>query len=254
MERSDRDEAYEKLNNMYLLAYEKYMPLKEYLWAKIAGTPQEDEIAEGYGIMRAAPRNFFELNEAINRMKSKHTALTTEGDERVAPQTALDALIAANTNMYKASEGVSAENVESAAAYDALHALFEEDTIKLRLIYQLAVIVLGKYNPKLMLLGFAPSVPRPGSGQPGDVDTFVLNTDNEPNVTFTWNKPTGTTSSQLVYSEDNQVWEVLLYDDLYEYTYNPPDGLRYYKVRVRNANGFSGWCNTLQYEPPDVPS
>ena len=253
LERGDRDLAYEGANSKFEIAYEKYMPVKEYLLTIIKGTPQESQVAEGYGITKLAPINYAELRIGIETMKAKHDALTALGDSRVAPATAMDALVEANTNMIKAYDDISKENQESAAAYDALHALYEADSQHLRLIYNLAVIVWGKYSPKMMLLGYAPAVPRPGGGQPSDVTEFNFSF-TDPVLTFTWNKPLNTTSSQLVYSMDNKEWEVLLYDDLYEYAYNPPAGVRYYKVRVRNANGFSGWSNTISFEPPEVPA
>ena len=55
------------------------------------------------------------------------------------------------------------------------------------------------------------------------------------------------------YSEDQENW-VQLYDGQAEsYTYQPPAGLSYYRMRAYNEYGDGEWSDVASFEPPEVP-
>jgi len=73
-----------------------------------------------------------------------------------------------------------------------------------------------------------------------------------PDLTLSWDETEKTTSYQLTCSENNKDWEELYSDKELSYTYQPPEGLRYYKVRARNAKGFSEWSDVVEFEPVET--
>ncbi len=73
-------------------------------------------------------------------------------------------------------------------------------------------------------------------------------------TTLTWDPCENTTSYQLAYTEDGEIWDELYAGTDTTYTYAPPVGTRTYKVRARNANGYSDWSDPVEFEVPEVPA
>ncbi|MBC8385051.1 MAG: hypothetical protein H8E57_05995 [Candidatus Cloacimonetes bacterium] len=252
VERGDKDMAFEDYRLKKDDASDLYLKIKEVLNVRIENTDQGQQLAEGYGIARQSPQSYEELTSMIDTMKMKHDQLVLAGDTRVAPQSAIDDLVVKKTDLINAYNAISKERQESAKAYDDQNALYLLHSKLLRDLYSIASLVWGKHDPRLILLGFAPAKPRPGGGQPDTITGFVFES-LPPVLTFTWHKPENTTSYQLVYSDDEDVWEELYDGDEETFAYQPPVGKRWYQVRARNANGFSDWSEMLVFEVPEVP-
>ena len=124
--------------------------------------------------------------------------------------------------------------------------------MQLRVIYQIATLIWGTQSPNLIAIGYAPAKPRPGGGQP-DAPANLIAVWETPDLQLSWNASDNTTSYQLAYSTDNELWEELFAGDLLNFKYEPPIGKRWYKVRARNSNGFSDWSNTVSYERMEEP-
>jgi hypothetical protein len=250
VEEGEKRMAQEAYENAYDKGYQLYMRIKELLTALIMDTPQEEEIERAYGIKGRSPQNYNELTGKIQTMVDENDILVADGDSRIAPTTAIDQIKVDLTNLIKARQLVGVERKESAQAYDSLHALFEEDTQQLRIIYQIATLVWGPRSPNLLAIGFAPLKPHPGGGQPADPKDFIYQVDGVI-VTFRWGLTDHATSYQLAYSDDNELWEELYAGDLLTYGYEPPVGKCWYRVRARNSNGFGDWSDTISYERPE---
>ncbi len=87
---------------------------------------------------------------------------------------------------------------------------------------------------------------------PGKCDNFD-HLYNEPDLTVSWDKVNTATGYELVYSVDDVNWLPLYIGENNSYTYDPPAGNRYYKVRAKNEIGFGDWSDVIEYEPPVVP-
>ena len=69
----------------------------------------------------------------------------------------------------------------------------------------------------------------------------------DPDLRIFWDAVEGATSYQLAFSTDGESWEELYSGEDNFYEYEPPEGLRYYRVRARNANGYGDWSETVEY-------
>jgi hypothetical protein len=247
LEEGEKSMAQEKYENDYDKSYQKYMRIKELLNALIKDTPQESELERAYGIKGTSPQTYNSLCTKIETLSDENDILVAAGDTRVAPASAVDELKEFKADLVKAAQRVGVERKESAQAYDALHALFQEDTQQMRIIYQIATLVWGTRSPNLLSIGFAPAKPHPGGGQPDAPASFKYNVaDNV--LSFSWVAAENATSYQLVYSADNEVWEELYAGDLLTFDYEQPIGKRWYKVRARNTHGFGNFSDTVSYE------
>ena len=252
VERGEKDMAFEDYRFVFEDTFQLRLRIKEFLTAAVEGSDQGQELLEAYGFARKSPTSYNGLVAGIDTLKMKHDELVAAGDTRVAPPSTIDALMLKKEDLIKAYNKIGTERQESAKAFDDLQELVEKIRKKLRYLYELATLIWGKHDPKLMLLGFAPARPRPGGGQPDTISEFESVLEGE-ELKFTWNEPDNTTSCQLIYSADQDEWEELYSGDKFSYTYEPPVGKRWYKVRARNVNGYSDWSVTLEFEKGDVP-
>ena len=251
-ERGEKDVMYEHYQYKFDETRELGVNIKLALIGIIGDADDKDELIDQYGLLGETPRTRSGLKQFCDQIKDTDTRLRAAGDERILALETIDKLAASGTQMMSLWHDAQQERQESSEAYDELHDLKNEIAKKLRASYGLAVVAVGKYSPDLLLLGFAPATPPPGHGQPEEPEEL----DGEyqdPNYIITWNPCENTTSYQLKYSLDNDEWVELYSGEDNSYTYDPPAGLRYYKVRARNVHGFSGWSNTIEFDVPEVP-
>ncbi|MBI9039369.1 MAG: fibronectin type III domain-containing protein [Bacteroidales bacterium] len=249
VEKGERDVAFETYQNKLNETRSLVIDIKEVLLALIEDTEKGDEIIDEYGIGGQTPRNRGGLKQFIDQIAETSNRLRAAGDSRVLPEALINKIVEAGNEIVNLWHLAQKEKQESANAYDVLEEIYNEDSQKLRLIYQMAKLIWGSSSPNLILLGFAPSTPRHGGGQPDAPQGFNKEW-NEPELTLFWNDATNVSSYQLVYSEGNDEWEELYSGNLASFTYNPPTGKRNYKVRARNARGFSEWSGVLEFERP----
>jgi hypothetical protein len=249
VEKGERDVAFESYQNTFDETRSLLIDIKEVLLALIEDAEEGMEIIDEYGIGGPTPRNRAGVKQLIDQIKETSIRLRAAGDVRVLPEALVIRLADAGTEIIDQWHSAQKEKQESAEAYDTLEAVYNEDSQKLRLIYQMAKLTWGAYSPKLILLGFAPSTPKHGGGQP-DAPIDFNKEWNDPELTLSWNDATNVSSYQLVYSEVEDVWEELYSGDSARYTYEAPVGKRFYKVRARNANGYSDWSEVLEFTRP----
>ncbi|MBI9039616.1 MAG: fibronectin type III domain-containing protein [Bacteroidales bacterium] len=250
VERGERDVAFETYLNKFDETKSLLIDIKEVLLALIGDVEEGKEIIDEYGIGGATPRNRSGVKQLIDQIVETSNRLRTAGDSRVLPEVLVTKLAEAGDETVNLWHQAQKEKQDSAEAYDALDALFNEDSQKLRLIYQMAKLIWGAYSPKLTLLGFAPSTPKHGGGQPDAPKDFNKEW-IAPELTLYWNDASNVSSYQLVSSEGEDIWEELYSGDSASYTYETPPGKRYYRVRARNARGFSDWSEVLEFTRPE---
>jgi len=246
VEKGERDVAFEIYQNTFDETRSLVIDIKEVLLALIGDTEEGKEIIDEYGIGGATPRNRAGVKQLIDQIIETSIRLRVAGDVRVLPEVLTTKLADAGTAIVDQWHMAQKEKQESAEAYDALEAVYNEDSQKLRLVYQMSKLIWGTYSPKLILLGFAPSTPKHGGGQPDVPIGFNIEW-NDPELTLYWNDAANVSSYQLVYSEGNDIWEELYNGDSASYYYEAPTGKRFYKVRARNARGYSEWSEVLEF-------
>ncbi|MBC8384922.1 MAG: fibronectin type III domain-containing protein [Candidatus Cloacimonetes bacterium] len=246
----ESEEAYQDMQEADGITFNYYLKCKELL-LDLYGLI--DRVLKIYGIEGAFPKARKDRLRTVQDLLDGHAVLKVEGDPNVLP----DAFIEKLQGFLDASNVAFAnyvvkEKPEALAAVDAQNTLKDADTKELRTLYSWTQMTWEPTEPFLIQLGFAPAVPQPGSGQPGEPQD-VEQDYQDPELDTSWSPCDNATSYQLAFSENNSDWEELYFGDDTSFRYNPPDGLRYYKVRARNKHGYSDWSETLEFTPPEVP-
>jgi hypothetical protein len=252
VEKGEKDVAYELYQFKVDETHKLSVNIKAATIACVKNSENELELLDEYGATGTTPRSRMGLQAFVDQYKMTYDRLVAAGDLRVLPESVVTKLVTACDDMIKLWHDAQVERQESAEAYDILHALQKEYAQKFRAIYTIVVIMAGKYSPDLLLLGFAPATPPAGHGQPGTPTGLMVQGTAE-STTVSCDETDSATSYQFKYSSDGEDWFELYSGEQYTYTYNPPAGNRSYKVRARNKNGFSGWSNVVEFDPPEVP-
>ena len=245
-ESGERNVAFEGYRMQYDATHDRYVLVRGVIDSLVRDEDKGDEILKQYGFIGTSPINRDELTNKIKLVKKTSDGLRTAGSPYVIDDGIITRLVDDMNTMNTLWITAQAEANDASKAYDDLHALYAENGQKMRHIYQYAILSLGKYNPDLLLLGFAPETPPKGHGQPGTVQNFSL-VPALPEVQFTWDISPTATSYQLVYSPDGEDYEELYAGQDANYTYLQQAGTFYYKVRARNAHGFSEFSAVLEY-------
>ena len=130
------------------------------------------------------------------------------------------------------------------------NARFKEDTKKLLSIYIWSLMTWDKNDPDLLLLGFAPRINK-AAGTEVNIPVALKCKWESSKLILSWQECEQVSGYQLACSEDLDNWEELHAGDETTYSYEPPVGTRTYKVRARNAHGYSGWSDTVEFELPE---
>ena len=242
VERGQRDTAFETYQRLFNELRDGYLRVKELLWALIEDTEDGIQIAEQYDIIQQTPRIRRTLKVSAVQIKETSDILRAEGDPRVLAEPIIDTLIAKTDAMETAWQTAQKEKKESSAAFDTLASLYNEDAQKLRLVYNYATLSWGKYDPKLILLGFAPSVVRPGGGQPDAPEALKCDIVTK---TFSWDVVAEATSYQLAFSADGIVWDEAYAGSETSVVFDPGTGVWKFRVRARDVDGFGDWSEVL---------
>jgi hypothetical protein len=252
VEKGEKDVAYEQYQFKVDDAHEISVNIKAATIAAVRDSDNGMELLDEYGATGETPRTRMGLQAFIDQYKKTYDRLVTAGDTRVLPEPVVSRLVAAGDRMIDLWHFAQVERQESAEAYDILHALQKEYAQKFRAIYTIVVIMAGKYSPDLLLLGFAPATPPAGHGQP-DKLTGVKAEGTADSAVVSCDPSADATSYQFKYSEDNDEWFELYSGEENTYTYDPPPGNRFYKIRARNVHGFSVWSDVVEFDPNEVP-
>ena len=165
------------------------------------------------------------------------------------------------TNAADAVEGIydtaDHERFESEHATHILNTLFDSDSIKLRELYSWARATWGRYDLRFELIGMVPAKQGQCGGGGGEVPAAPMMFEYswlEPVLQFSWDAVEGATSYQIAFSEDGgEVWEELYTGEEVGYEYEPPEGLRQYRIRARNADGYGEWSDVVEFEIEGAP-
>ncbi|HHE39237.1 MAG TPA: discoidin domain-containing protein [Candidatus Cloacimonetes bacterium] len=251
IEKGERDVKSEEFQYKKAETYENLVGIRELTEAMVYDAGEKDELLDMYGLIGPTPLDRAGLKKVITQYKETADRLRLEGDPRVLAEAIVNKLVTLKDEMESLWLDYRTEKEDSMEAYDILQECYDEGSEKLRHIYRYATLAWGKYSPKLLLLGFEPLTPPPGHGQP-DIPTNVTATWEDPNVKIACDPCEGATSYQFEYSDDGEEFMELYAGEEYSYTYEPPANKRYYRIRARNANGFSEFSEIVEFEPPKV--
>ena len=253
VEMGEAEVAYQAMHDADKPTFEYYAKCKALLLDTYGLDNQKLEI---YGATGQFPKDRKRRMKAVADLLDGHARLVATGDPDVLP----DAFINTLQGYYDASNDAFAnfvlkEKPEAMTAVDEQDSLFNADTEMLRVLYSWALMTWNRYEPNLVQLGFAPRTgQQPGGGDvpaaPEDFDYMWL----EPALQFGWHAVEGATSYQIAFSEDGgAVWEELYTGADTNYEYEPPVGMRQYRIRARNADGYGDWSAEIVFEVEGAP-
>ena len=169
-EDGDIDEATQEYRIKYDAAHKYYVRAKALLNAILGSYQDNDEAAEKYGTMRDTPRNVDALHAKIVQWKDQHDIYVAEGDPRVVADAIVTEMITQAIDFYAGWKFAITQKREAAEAYDRKQAEFLLGSKYLKLIYQMAVMVWGDEDPRLIELGFQTASGIWSEGQPEPVE------------------------------------------------------------------------------------
>lgn len=151
------DESFQEYQIKHKETQNYYQLAKDLLLAIIEQYGTDKEIEDGYGIRGSTSRKRKELSTAIDDFVREHVLLVAAGDPRVLAQTIIDKLVALNEEMNTMWTAAQTQKQVAKKALEAKRARFDEDTVKMRVIYNIARMKWGKQSSNFITLGFLPA-------------------------------------------------------------------------------------------------
>jgi len=229
---------------------ERYVVLKDLLHARYG----DDNTKNSYGITGGMPRARGQLESKVDKLIENHGTQVVAGDPLVLPDIMIANLQNLRDAMHAAQVVSETEFKEAKDSTKEALAIFEADSYMLRVLYKWCVAIWGKDSTNLLLLGFIQVYSQTGGGEvPAAPEGFEFDW-LEPVLQFSWYAVEGATSYQIAFSEDGgEVWEELYTGADSDFEYEPPEGLRQYRIRARNADGYGDWSEVVEFEIEGAP-
>ena len=239
-ELGEKNEAFQTSQESDILLAERYQILKELLQARYENDNDKLQI---YGIMGPTPRSHHEVIDTAEAVIEGHNRLEAESDPNVLPTAMIDNLQTLIDDAKDTYYSTGIERLEAEQSTDEIISLYNNDSKKLRVIYNWAVAFWGKYDPRLIALGFVPATRRTGGGTTPGIPELGYSTSG-----FSWDEVEGATSYQLVYQALGDSEWIELYSGAMPVSpiaFEPGEGDWVAKLRARNTNGYGDWSEEL---------
>jgi len=242
-ESGQTEEASQEFRLKYDECHNYYQRAKNMLLSIIYQYQKPDEIVEAYEIDGSTPRNRGDLETAIDNIVRQHDIFIADADPRVLPQTIVDQMVVLKDEMAVKWTFVKQERIESRDAFDDKQELFNDDSLKLSLIYDMACMIWGPDDNRLINLGFLPRSMVWTEDKPPYPTNFAHD-----GAQFTWDVVEGVDSYEVDYrlTGDSGDW-TQLYKGAENFTNKKPPDPGEYDFRIRSwADDDSGaWSGVL---------
>jgi len=255
VEIGERDVAFEQIKAARKALYEHTTIVRGNLDVRYADVADYIHI---YGICGRVPLVHSDLIKFGGEIIKGHEKSVAEGDPLVLPEPVIEQLRTFIANLDVMLDNSTEELCEALACTAIVEDLFDADSHELGELLNWIYMFWGKYDPRLYELGFVPASEQSGSGGGGGevpaAPTGFMFEWLEPVLQFSWDAVEGATSYQIAFSEDGgEVWEELYTGEEVGYEYEPPEGMQYYRVRARNADGYGEWSDVVEFEIEGEP-
>lgn len=220
---------------------ERYQILKDILMSRYQ---DDNESLKVYGITPVTPRTHSERIDASENLIEGNQRMTTLTDPLALPSAMITSLSDLVTEAKEKFYTAGIERRESEVATAALISLYDADSKKLRALYNWVIAHWGKYDPRLIDLGFVTANDNTGGTKPPIPINLAYNSSSH---LLTWDNVEEATSYQLVskLTGSTNEWEELYTGDLPECVFTQASGDWSFKVRSRNSNGYGDWSTIL---------
>jgi hypothetical protein len=253
VEAGEAKDATLMLHDKFAATLDYYQNAKEILMATLAAYKPDKILLASYCVEKKTPQTYQYLKEAIDAFKETHDRLVLAADPRVIAQAIVDAMVLLGDDFKAAIETAGLEKRQSDSAFREQHTFFEEDSLKLKLIFKIACMVWGNDDPKLKDLGFVPAseIWTPGGGVnpeigiPEDLAFEIIGAD----VRVFWHAVVGADNYQLSHTQHPPLFLQLFEGAETEFLHLGPDaGTHYYKVRAKVGEEYGAWSEQIEVE------
>lgn len=216
--------------------FERYVILKELLMSRISNS---EEILSRYGINEPVPYNRKDRYVKANQFLEANDYYLTEDSKFVLPQLMIDnlrTLLEDSFSKYNESESRKENSMDRTII---LNDIFNDDSAKLRNLYNWVVAFWGKRDTRLYDLGFVP-VKSARIGE--NLSNIFINYSKDEKM-LTWNKIRNISVYQLAMRDKDTAseWIELFLGEQNQYKVSSLVAENSFKLRVKNDFGFSDW-------------
>ncbi len=223
--------------------YERYIILKELVISRYANNKKA---LVDYGVDTASPTSRRERYFKAQLLSETHNKYVSQSDKNVLPQLMIDNL----NNLIVFSNDkhllASSRKANSLDKTNLTNELFNEDSIKIRNLYNWSVAFWGKKDPRLYFLGFIPNKSEQNLGE--NLKNINILYDKKVKK-FYWNDLKNIEYYQIAKKDDETMTEWVEIGKTQEpFMLNSFElGTYILKLRVWTKNGFSGWSDEFSF-------
>lgn len=250
VEAGEKEEAFQTSQESINLLAERYQILKDIV---ISRYPNDDNKLNIYGVDTPSPRTQSDVIFRSEQLIGGNTKLKTALDPNVLP----DAMITNFQSLLDEAKNnaldATVEREEALKATEDLNNLYAADSKKLRALYNWIIATWSKFDTRLIALGYVQASDLTGGNVPlAPMGLSYSNSEHK----LIWNPSDTATSYQIVYkaSGTNNDFEEVYNGDMTEVIFTPAAGAWTFKIRARNANGYSDWSLNLEVNIAVVPA
>lgn len=218
------------------LLFERYVILKELLISRISN---KEEVLELYGVNEPVPYNRKDRYRKAKQFLAANDKFLEEGNSNVLPQLMIDNLRTLLEDSHQKFSASEARKENSMDRTLILNEIFNEDSIKLRNLYNWIVAFWGKRDVRLYDLGFVPIK----SARIGEnLSNVLIDYDPEKRV-LSWKELRNITKYQLAMKDKETAgeWIEIYIGEKNFFKVNGITAENSFKLRVKNEFGFSDW-------------
>lgn len=218
------------------LLFERYVILKELLMSRISNNK---DVLELYGVDEPVPYNRKDRYRKAMQFLSANDKYLADGNKNVLPQLMIDNLRTLLEDSHKKFQDSETRRENSMDRTLILNEIFNDDSLKLRNLYNWIVAFWGKRDARLYELGFVPIK----SARIGEnLSNVLINYDSNKKELY-WQEIRNISKYQLAMKDRDTAseWIELYYGDKNNFKVIGITAENTFKLRVKNDFGFSDW-------------
>ncbi len=227
-----------------------YQKAKDLLKALIAESENPDEVMRAYSIDSWTPRTREGIETAVDDLIRQNAVFSAEGVEWVLPEHIIDEIQSLRDEMSALHTDAVTKRDRAKTALKARNKRFIEDTKRLKVIFQMAVLVWGVNSNDLSRIGMVRKSSIWTKRRPPTPENFAYDSDSR---IFRWDAIEDVTAYEAHYREADEKGHWTAFYEGVENSCSPPDSLRgvfEFRVRAIAENKESHWSRVLEITFP----
>lgn len=219
--------------------YERYIILKELVSSRYSNNKKA---LNEYGVDIATPASRRERYFKAKQLIDAHIKYVKQKDKNVLPQLMIDNLNNLLEESNEKHQIASSRKANSLDKTNITNELFNEDSIKIRNLYNWVVAFWGKRDSRLNMLGFIPSKSIQNIGE--NLSSITIQYNKNENLIF-WNELKNIDHYQIAKKDNETIteWIEIGNPEKPVLKNNLPRGKHLLKLRVWTKNGYSDWSD-----------